>query len=602
MDQQHEVSSKLAVLLHADVVGSTELVRRDETLAHRRIHDTFGRFSEIISAQGGETREIRGDALVAEFARASDAVTAAWTFQQENRARVVESKDDLLPRVRVGIAAGEVVIADGTVTGEGIVLAQRLEQLADAHETCLQDAVCQILPGRLPFDYEDLGEHRVKGFDKPVRAFRVIAKSEGGQPVAVDAKPAGDRPLPLPEKPSIAVLPFVNMSADPDQEYFSDGITEDILTALSYFTGLFVIARNSSFAYKGQSVDARQVSQDLGVRYLLEGSVRRMGERLRITSQLIDAVSGAHLWAEKFDGDIAAIFDLQDEITRKIVASIAPRIDLAEVERSRGLSSAQLSSYELSLRAKSQFYDAIRGGDSEGMELSLETARKALDLDARNTNALWVSGLALIEQHLYRWGGDPDAALERASQAAEQLVHADPSDANGHTLRASVHMFRHEFEDAIEDFRQARALNPNSVVHLFLAAWGESLAGLAEEAREHVELGLRLSPRELDMWLGVAYLALAQASFAEREFDEARKWGRLAIQKHSTAPIRRALVIAACAYIGDQEEAAKQAARLKEFAPDFIPSLVNGDLSLYQQPETNELLLQGLRAAGFDQS
>ena len=597
MDQQQEVSSKLAVLLHADVVDSTALVREDESRAHRRIRDTFQRFAEIIAAHDGTARELRGDALVAEFSKASDALSAAWSFQRANRTAVAECDDDAWPRLRIGIAVGEVVIADGTVTGEGIVLAQRLEQLAGEHGICLHDAVRQILPARLPFTYEDLGEQAVKGFEQPVRAFRVRSKAPDSSAQALN--PATDAPLPLPEKPSIVVLPFVNMSADAEQEYFSDGITEDILTALSYFSGLFVIARNSSFAYKGQAVDPRQVSADLGVRYLLEGSVRRMGQRIRITSQLIDAVSGGHLWAEKFDGDLADLFDLQDEITRKIVGSIAPRIDFAEVERSRSLNSAQLSSYELSLRAKSQFYDAIRSGDSEGMERALDSAQQALELDARNVHALWIDGLARIEQHLYRWGKDPDGALERAADAAEQLVHIDAADANGHTLRASVHMFRHEFEDAIADFGRALSLNPNSAMHLFLAAWGESLAGYLDEAREHVELGLRLSPREMDLWLGVAYLALAQASFAEQKFDEAREWGRLAIQMHTTAPIRRALMIASCAYAGDHVEAQKQARRLEEFAPDFVPSLLNGNLALYKYQEHNDLLLQGLCKAGY---
>jgi TolB-like protein len=597
MDQRQEVSSKLAVLLHADVVDSTALVREDEARAHRRIRDCFERFAEIIGAHDGAAREIRGDALVAEFSRASDALSAAWSFQQANMALVAECDDDACPRVRVGIAAGEVVIADGTVTGEGIVLAQRLEQLAGEHGICLHDAVRQILPARLPFAFEDLGEQMVKGFDLPVRAYRVKSKQPASSNVL--ARPPADAPLTQPDKPSIVVLPFLNLSADADQEYFSDGITEDILTALSYFSGLFVIARNSSFAYQGQAVDPRQVSADLGVRYLLEGSVRRMGPRIRITSQLIDAVSGGHLWAEKFDGDVAAIFDLQDEITRKIVGSIAPRIDLAEVERSRGLNSAQLSSYELSLRAKSQFYDAIRSGDSEGMERTLDTAQQSLELDPRNVHALWIDGLARIEQHLYRWGKDPDGALERAADAAEQLVHVDAADANGHALRASVHMFRHEFEDAIADFRRALSLNPNSAVHLFLAAWGESLAGHFDAAREHVDLGLRLSPREMDLWLGVAYLALTQASFAEQNYDEARKWGRLAIQMHTTAPIRRALMIAICAFAGDHEEAQKQAQRLEEFAPNFVRSLLKGSLALYKHQEHNDLLLQGLREAGF---
>ncbi len=600
MDQKQEVRSKLAVLLHADVVDSTALVREDESRAHQRILDGFNCFSEIIVAHGGTALEIRGDALVAEFSRASDALNAAWSFQQTNRESAAECDDDAWPIIRIGIAAGEVVIADGTVTGEGIVLAQRLEQLAGPHGICVQDAVRQILPGRLPFDYEDLGEQAVKGFDKPVRAFRVNAATPTRTSADEATKPTVDEPLPLPDKPSIVVLPFVNLSADPEQEYFSDGITEDILTALSYFSDLFVIARNSSFAYKGQSVEPRQVSTDLGVRYLLEGSVRRMGPRIRITSQLIDAVSGTHLWAEKFDGEVADIFDLQDEITRKIVGSIAPRIDLAEVERSRSLSSAQLSSYELSLRAKAQWYDAIRSGDSVGNERALEIAQQSLALDARNVHALWIVGLTQLEKHLYRWGKNPGGALVRAAESAEHLVHVDSSDANGHLLRGFVHMFGHEFDDGIADYRRALSLNPNSAMSLFLAAWGESLVGLVDEAREHVELGLRLSPRENDIWLGVAYLALTQASFTEHKFDEAREWGRLAIQMHSTAPIRRALVIASCAFDGDFDEARKHAQRLAEFAPDFLPNLLSGNQGFFKAPEHNELLLQGLRKAGLD--
>jgi TolB-like protein len=389
------------------------------------------------------------------------------------------------------------------------------------------------------------------------------------------------------------------MSDDPEQEYFSDGITEDITTALSYFTDLFVIARNSSFSYKGQSVDARQIARELGVRYLLEGSVRRLGNRIRINSQLINAITGGHIWAEQFDGNLDDIFELQDEITRKIVASIAPQIELAEVDRSRDTMPNSLSSYELSLKAKSQVYDALRAGNADKLQQAIDTAYDVLKQDSRNTHALWVLGIAQICQYLYRWGNDPSGARDRAFQATGSLIQADPSNADGHGLSGMVRAYRREFDQAVADFTRALSLNPNSAINLIFAAEGESLAGLTAVAREHAELALRLSPRDLDLWLGCAYLALTQSSFAEADFEEAIKWGHLSIQLHSKAPIRRALMVASCAYTGDFEQAVRHAEELKIFSPDFIPAILRGDMPLYKMPEHNKLLVDGLHKAGF---
>ena len=598
MEKGH-LSRKLAVLLHADVVGSTSLVQRNETLAHERIQDTFRRFSETISNYGGVALEIRGDALIAEFAKVSDAVSASLDYQAANTTLNKQLSDDILPALRIGIAMGEVVVADNTVTGEGIVLAQRLEQLAKPGSVCIQGAAYDTLPKRLPFEYENLGERQVKGFDEPVRVYSVSLESGSTLPEPQTvAQPEKSSPN-LPEKPSIAILPFTNMSGDAEQEYFSDGITEDITTALSYFTDLFVIARNSAFSYKGQSVDARQIARELGVRYLLEGSVRRLGNRIRINSQLINAITGGHIWAERFDGNLDDIFELQDEITQKIVASIAPQIELAEVDRSRDTMPNSLSSYELSLKAKSQVYDALRAGNAGKIQQAIDTAHEVLKLDARNTHALWVLGIAQIAQYLYHWGSDPSGARDRALQATGSLIQADPSNADGHGLSGMVRIYRREFDQAIADFTRALSLNPNAAINLIFAAEGEALAGLTAMAREHAELALRLSPRDLDLWLGCAYLALTLSSFAEADFEEAIKWGHLSIQLHSKAPIRRALMVASCAYTGDFEQAARHAEELKMFSPDFISTILCGDLSLYKMPEHNQLLLDGLRKAKF---
>jgi adenylate cyclase len=290
-----ENSTKLAVLLHADVIGSTALVQLDETLAHARFQDVFRRFSETIAGHGGTTHEIRGDALVAEFSRASDALAAAVTFQAANGEYIDGLGDEIRPQLRIGVAMGEVVIADSTVTGGGIVLAQRLEQLAPPGGICIQGAAYETLPKRLPFEYENLGEQQLKGFDEPVRVYTVRARGEASSSAsAVNDVPA-PRELELPSKPSIAVLPFNNMSNDSEQEFFADGISEDIITELSKFRTFFVIARNSSFAFKNESLTVRDVGRKLGVRYVVEGSVRRAGNRVRITAQLIDAIDDKHL-------------------------------------------------------------------------------------------------------------------------------------------------------------------------------------------------------------------------------------------------------------------------------------------------------------------
>jgi adenylate cyclase len=383
--------SKLAVILHADVVGSTALVRKDELLAHDRIRAAFEGFADTVRAYKGTVSEVRGDALVAEFARASDAVLAALAAQITNGERNATLTDDVVPEMRVGIALGEVVVADGTVTGGGVVLAQRLEQLAEAGGVCVQGSVYEAVSERLPLDYTNLGEQTVKGFDEPVRAYAVALRPGESLPApehlvswqakvgrprrqwvatagvvlllvvvgmaawfqpwkkppdssvssseSTTARPGASetgkpRPqekdgragLPLSDKPSIAVLAFTNMSEDPKQEYFADGIAEDIITDLSKVSGVFVVARNSSFSYKGANVSVKTVANELGVRYVLEGSVRRAGETLRITAQLIDASTEGHLWAERYDGSVRDVFGLQDKITEQIVRALAAKL------------------------------------------------------------------------------------------------------------------------------------------------------------------------------------------------------------------------------------------------------------------------------------
>jgi len=399
--------------------------------------------------------------------------------------------------------------------------------------------------------------------------------------------------------PSLAVLPFANLCDDPQEDYFSDGITEDIITELSRFSGLMVIARNSSFAYKDQLVDIKQVARDLGVGYVMEGSVRRDGDRLRITAQLIEAESGAHIWAEKYDRKLGDLFDLQDEITRHVVGSIAPQVELAELERSRELSDADLSAYELALKAQALTYDAVRMADSELLAQSMSLAEAALALDDRSTHALWIRGMGCVFQHLYGWGDDPGGALATAIETADRLIGIDPSNARSYVVRAWAHQYLRDYDLALADYRRALELNPNLALNLFTMAWSEAVAGLAAEARDHAQTALKLSPRDTDIWLGWAYAALELASFIEGDFADAVKWGRMAIQMHARMPYRQVVIIASFGYLGDRAAAMSQMAALEAFAPSFLSAVRSGQIKVFKLPEHNALVAAGLEKIGL---
>ena len=399
--------------------------------------------------------------------------------------------------------------------------------------------------------------------------------------------------------PSLVVLPFDNLSDDPQQDYFSDGITEDIITELSRFSELIVIARNSSFAYKGLPLDIKQVAEELGVSYVMEGSVRRDRDRVRITAQLIEADGGGHIWGEKYDRELEDIFNLQDEITRHVVGSIAPQVELAELERSRKLSETNLSAYELALKAQALTYDAVRVADPTMLDQAVSLASSALELDNRCTHALWTNGMGCVFQHIYGWGDDPGGALNSAIETADHLIGIDPSNAKSYIVRAWAHQYRRDYDLALVDYRHALELNPNLALNLFTMAWSEAVAGLAAEAKEHAHMALKLSPRDTDIWLGWAYATLELASFIEGDFNEAVKWGRMAIQMHAKMPFRQVVMVACYGYLGDPEAAKPHVDAVKLFAPDILPAVLSGELEVCKMPEHNAFLVEGLRKAGL---
>jgi len=415
----------------------------------------------------------------------------------------------------------------------------------------------------------------------------------GGETSAADA-PAGL----LDRRPSLAVLPFANLSNDPEQEYFSDGVTDDIITELSRFPELGVVARNSAFSFKPHG-DAARVARELGVGYVLEGSIQRAGERLRVTARLFEQQSGTHIWAEKYDRELKQVFDLQDDLTRHVVGSIAPQVELAELKRSRSLDSRNLSAYELALKAQALTYDAVRLADRQRMIEAMSIAEQALATDRLCSQALWTRGMGFVFQYLYGWEADAGTALDAAIEIADNLIGMDPSNAKSYIVRAWAYQYRQDYDLALADYRRALGLNPNLALNLFTMAWSEAVAGLAADAREHARLALALSPRDTDIWLAWAYATLELAAFIERDFNDAVKYGRQAIQLHGRMPARQLVMIAAHGHLDDKPAAKAHIAALREFAPQRLAAVLDGEYSIFRSAEHNALLLEGLRLAGL---
>ena len=595
MNKSH-LSRKLAVILHADVVSSTTLVQRDEILAHERIQDTFHNFSETIRVYGGTTHELRGDALVAEFDRASDAVTASLAFQIQNEALNAALDDDIRPQLRIGISLGEVVIADGTITGAGVVLAQRLEQLAEPGGIVVQGTVSETVPTRLPFDFESLGEQMLKGFDQPVRAF--AASSRPGQELpapeaTVAPQTAESESLKAPDKPSIAVLPFANMSNDPEQDYFADGIAEDIITALSHIKQWFVVARNSSFVYKGQNVDIREIARALGVRYVLEGSVRKGGNQLRITGQLIEAESGTHLWADRFDGDLADVFALQDRITESVVGAIEPSLRVAEIERSKRKPPNDIGAYDLYLQALPHLFTLRPEQNVQALAL----LHKAIELDPNYAPALANLAWGYEERLTRAWGayGNDDEGL--AVALARRAITADRDDALVLVLAGFVLvMIARDYNQGLEAVNRARELNPNIAFVSGMIGATLSICGNPEQGLSCIEDAIRVSPGDPGAFLFYSAAALAHLMCGRpaEACDLATKSARMYADWDTTYRV----LASALGQLGRMEEARAAVAKLLELAPTMTVSRLRA-LWPIRNPETLNMILDGLRIAGL---
>jgi adenylate cyclase len=589
--EKDQLSRKLAVILHADVVGSTSLVQQNETLAHERIHTAFNSFSETIGAYGGIAREIRGDALVAEFDRASDAVAAALAFQIINGEFNSTLNDDIQPQLRIGISLGEVIIADNTITGAGVVLAQRLEQLAEPGGVVVQGSVSETVPSRMPFEFDGLGEQMVKGFDQPVRAFIATLKS-GEKPPALEEVVSASEATPsspqIPDEPSIAVLPFTNMSGDSEQDYFSDGISEDLITELSHFSDLFVIARNSSFQYRGDAIDIKQVGRELGVRYVLEGSVRKGGDRVRITVQLIDSLNGNHIWAERYDRILDDVFALQDEIVRQVVSTVASQVNATEFARNKDRPTNSLSAYDNYLRGMhSDYYH----GSVDNFSLAREYYEQAVSIDPEYADALaQLANINIVLDYL----GDTSASLEKAIDYAERAVKADNRCATAHGALGSCLLDMGNHNRAEHHFEQALKINPNNTRILGWYCLFLGVTGQTDNAVSIVESAIRRDPLHPE-WL---HDILGEVCWIGGRYQDAIS----AYAKLRVFPFWVHGILAPCyAYLDRDEEAQVHAKAFKNGLP--VGATIESETEYWMMRLKNEpdksKFLEGWRKSGI---
>jgi TolB-like protein/class 3 adenylate cyclase/Tfp pilus assembly protein PilF len=624
--EKDQLSRKLAVILHADVVGSTTLVQQNEALAHERIQGAFNRFSEIIESYTGITRELRGDAILAEFDRASDAVSAALTFQISNRDFNSNLNDDIQPRLRIGVSLGEVVIADNTITGAGVVLAQRVEQLADPDGLCITAALHEALPKHMPFELDDLGEQMLKGFDDQVHVYKVSVSSGQSIPPpeqnykvspssskwhivtsAVIAlvvtvvllyflapwktgteKAQVDIAVPQADKLSIAVLPFTNMSNDAEQEYFVDGMTEDVITDLSKLSGLFVIARNSILTYKDNSPDIQQVAEELGVKYILQGSVRRAGDQLRINAQLVNTENGKHLWAERYDRQLQGIFAIQDEIAASIVQALKIQLGAKETEALQARATINFEAYDLFLKGQRSFSSRTRENISEAISLY----RKAIELDPAFSRAYGATAVAMTFQ--YR-RGFTDTPLETMNLALELAQRATAMSSNIPQVYWSlgyVQLFRKEYDKAARAVQNAIQISPNYADAYGLLALIYNHQGNSNEAIENITKGMKLNP-----YYSYDYpYNLGRAQYLAGRYEEAIDNLNKALEKNETAPTPRIYLIASYVKAGMIDDAEWEAENLQTQNPEMTISQLRRT-SAQKETLMDELALD-LRKAG----
>ncbi len=580
---------RLAAILVADVVGYTRLMGEDEagTLAALKAHrEEF--IEPKIAEHKGRLVKLMGDGALVEFASVIDALACAAELQSgmaERNRQMVEG-----PRIifRIGINLGDVIVEGDDLYGDGVNVASRLEGLAEPGGICISAKVYDEVKNKLALGYEDMGEQEVKNVAEPIHVYLIVPERSAGKP---KAGPGED--LALPDKPSIAVLPFDNMSGDPEQDFFADGITEDLITALSKVRWFFVIARNSTYTYKGKAVEVTRVAKELGVRYVLEGSVCKAGNRVRITAQLIDATSGRHVWAERYDRQIEDIFDLQDEMSQTIVGAVEPELSAAERDRALSKPPENLDAWESYQRGLWHMWSYERDGNFEAENL----LKRATDLDPNFAPAYAYGSYVQYTRVIMGWSEGPEQSLDAGRTLAEKALALDDKDPMAYFAAGRIHMMRGRHDDSIASLETAIELNPSFAQSHHGLGMALTLAGRLDEAKEALGMAERLSPRDPILWASTVVHSLA--CVLSRDYEEALHWARKTIQNpRSKGYWPQAALAASLAHLGQMDEARAAVAAALEAMPDLSLAYLEKTLPT-KEPGGLDPHLEGLRKAGL---
>jgi adenylate cyclase len=585
------VERRLAAVLAADVAGYSRLMGADEegTLARLKAARK-GLVDPAIAFHRGRIVKTTGDGLLVEFASAVDAARCSVEVQRAMAGQNADVPEHVRLQFRIGIHVGDIIIDDNDIFGDGVNIAARLEGIAEPGGVCISDDAYRQVRGKVEIACDDLGPQNLKNIVEPMRAWRVDCGGQGlatAQPRQASVPTQG---LALPDRPSIAVLPFQNMSGDAEQEYFADGVVEDIITALSRFKSLFVIARNSSFTYKGNAVDIKQVGRELGVRYVLEGSVRKAGARVRITAQLVDTSTGAHIWADKLDRELNDIFALQDEITESVAAIIEPNITRAEIERAARPRPENLTAYDFYLRALPRYYAMTDDGFTDALQL----CSRALEIDPRYSAAVRLSADIHGLRPAQGWSTDVKSDYENAMRFGRRALAIDDADPDTLAMFGrGVGAFSNDYNTAKEMVDRAVALNPNSARAWSERGWTYRYMKKAEEALVSFERAVRLSPVDPRLYDTLTGVASTLIILGRDDEAVARARRALALNPRFTSAYR--CLAASLAYLGHNAEAKKAAEALLEIEPSFrIDAWAN-----YGGQWQGQRFLDGLRLAGL---
>jgi adenylate cyclase len=550
MKQQPAVHRRLMAILAADMVGYSRLVELDEagTLARLKAH-RLELIDPSIAKNNGRIVKTTGDGMLVEFASATDAVECAVEIQRRMARRNADIESERQIRFRIGINLGDVIVEDDDVLGDGVNIAARLQTIAEPGGISVSQAVRDELAHKLDFRFEDMGEQPLKNISRPLRMFRVVLDDVNTSPLPASPPSVGDG-----GHSSIAVLPFVNMSGDPDQEFFADGLTEDIITALSRFRDLLVISRNSTFVYKGKAINVQEIAKAFGVQYVVEGSVRKIANRVRITVQLIDAMTDRHVWAERYDRELEDIFAMQDEVTSSIVATLSGRVEAAVVDRVHRSPTSNMRAYEYLLTAKVLHHRSSQADNVEAQKM----VAKAIELDPNYAHAHAWRGCIIGQSWVYGWCTDRETAWTTIAEELGTALTLDDNDSDVHRILAAINLNRGDHDVAQYHQERALTLNPNN--DLIVVQQGEYLTwiGKPDEGVEWIRKAMRLNPHHPERF----WNHLGRAYFVARKYPEA-----IEAFRHIGKPdqFHHAFLAAAAAMMGDPvaaEQHRKQALAL----------------------------------------